>query len=165
MQALEKLPESRVKIRFHDCDPFNHLNNSRYIDYCMTARTDQLLEYYGMDIYKIARERSVGWVSALTQISYLSPALLAEEVIIQTRLLSFSEKALLFEAVMLDSTGAMVKAVLWGKLVHIHLGSQKSHEHSPELMSLLAFVVNPLSGPLSFEERAAALRRGPGARE
>lgn len=160
MQTFDKQPESRMKIRFHDCDPFNHLNNSRYIDYCMTARTDQLLEYYGVDIYSIAREQAVGWVSAQTQISYLSPALLAEEVIIRTRLLSFSDKTLLFEALMLDSNRNRVKAVLWGKLVHIHLISQKSHEHSPELMSLLASVEYPLAESLDFEERAALLRRG-----
>lgn len=52
-----KTPESRVKVRFPDCDPFNHLNNSRYLDYIMTARGDQLIEHYGFDIYRLAREK------------------------------------------------------------------------------------------------------------
>jgi acyl-CoA thioester hydrolase len=36
--SLEKVPESEALIRFPDCDPFNHLNNSRYIDYFINAR-------------------------------------------------------------------------------------------------------------------------------
>ena len=31
MKPLER--ESEVVIRFPDCDPFRHLNNSRYVDY------------------------------------------------------------------------------------------------------------------------------------
>ena len=97
MNTLKKTLVSKMKVRFHDCDPFNHLNNSRYIDYMLTARGDQLLENYDFDIYRIAREQSVGWVSAQTQISYLSPALLAEEILIQTQLIAYSGSSLLFE--------------------------------------------------------------------
>ncbi|MDB5209185.1 MAG: acyl-CoA thioesterase [Sediminibacterium sp.] len=160
MTQLKKTLESKMKVRFHDCDPFNHLNNSRYIDYFMTARGDQLLEDYDFDIYSIAREQSVGWVSAQTQISYLSPAFLAEEVIIQTQLVSYSEKSLLFEAVMWKNDRTILKAVLWGKLVHVNLATQKSHTHSPELMQFFSGVVNPLSVNMSFDERVKDLRKG-----
>ncbi len=78
-----------MKIRFHDCDPFNHLNNSKYIDYIMTARGDQLLENYNLDIYRFARENGLAWVTAQTQIAYLSPARVMEEVVISTMLLTF----------------------------------------------------------------------------
>ena len=27
-----RIPESTAIVRFPDCDPFNHLNNSKYID-------------------------------------------------------------------------------------------------------------------------------------
>lgn len=158
MTDLKKILESNMKVRFHDCDPFNHLNNSRYIDYIMTARGDQLLENYDFDIYKIAREQAVGWVSAQTQISYLVPAFLAEEVIIQTQLISFSEKSLLFEAVMLNGERTMIKAVLWGRLVHVNLKTQKSHPHSEELMQFFLKVVNPVDAAISFDERVKALR-------
>jgi len=76
MTELKKVLESKAKIRFHDCDPFNHLNNSRYIDYIVTARGDQLIDNYNFDIYQLAREQGIGWVTAQTQISYFSPAYL-----------------------------------------------------------------------------------------
>ncbi|MEO6346652.1 MAG: acyl-CoA thioesterase, partial [Aquaticitalea sp.] len=46
MKEYKQSLESKMKIRFHDCDPFNHLNNSKYIDYILTARGDQLIENY-----------------------------------------------------------------------------------------------------------------------
>lgn len=153
MTAFKKILESSMKIRFHDCDPFNHLNNSKYIDYIMTARGDQLLENYGFDIYKLGREKGIGWVSGFTQISYLKPAMLMEEVIIQTRLLYYSGKSLLFEAIMWDREKKIPKAVLWTKLVHFSVVTQKSHTHDAELMALFEKVVNPLHSEMNFETR------------
>jgi acyl-CoA thioester hydrolase len=74
MTDFKKVLESKAKIRFHDCDPFNHLNNSRYIDYIVTARGDQLIEAYNFDVYQLAGEPGIGWVAAQTQISYFSSA-------------------------------------------------------------------------------------------
>lgn len=159
MNTFKKTIESKMKVRFHDCDPFNHLNNSRYIDYMLTARGDQLLDNYDFDIYRIAREQSVGWVSAQTQISYLSPALLAEEILIQTQLIAYSSSSLLFEAVMWNSGQTVVKSVLWGRLVHVHLQTQKSHQHSEPLLQFFEQVVNPLPPAMGFEERVKTFRK------
>ncbi len=159
MKELKKTLESRMKVRFHDCDPFNHLNNSRYIDYLMTARTDQLEDNYDFDIYRIAREQSVGWVTAQTQISYLSPALLAEELLIETRLIHCSDRSLQFEAVMWNAGKTVVKAVLWGRLVHFHLTTQKSHVHSEAFMEFFQKVVDPITPQIGFEERVNNLRK------
>lgn len=153
MEELKKILESNMKIRFHDCDPFNHLNNSRYIDYIVTARGDQLLDQYDFDIYKLAREKGVGWVAAQTQISYISPANLMENVTIQTRLLNYSDKSLLLEGLMWNTNKTVLKSVMWTKLVHFSLLSQKSESHSEELMKLFSQIVNPLDKMKDFEER------------
>lgn len=158
MPAMEKTLESKMKIRFHDCDPFNHLNNSRYIDYMVTARGDQLLDNYGFDIYKLAREKGIGWVTAQTQVSYITPAYLAEEVLIQTQLIAFSQKSLLVEAFMWNSDKRTLKAVMWTRLVHFHLQTQKSHLHSAELMEWFEQFVNPLPVTMDFETRVRALK-------
>lgn len=93
--TLPKELESQSLIRFPDCDPFNHLNNSRYIDYIINAREDQLMSYYDFDVYKLAKEQGLSWVVAQTQIAYLAPAELMEIVTIQTRLMGFTEKGLM----------------------------------------------------------------------
>ena len=74
MADLERTPTSIARIRFQDCDPFNHLNNGRYTDYFLNAREDHLLEHYGLDIYTIARTTGLAWVVSESHIAYLKPA-------------------------------------------------------------------------------------------
>lgn len=156
--AFEKVLESKLKVRFHDCDPYNHLNNSRYIDYIMSAREDQLLASYGLDIYKLVREHGAGWVSAQTQISYLHPAYLMEEITIQTRLIACTKKSLLLEAFVWNSDKTILKTVMWAKLVHFNVAKKKSEEHSESLMQFFAQVVYPLDEPTDFESRVKSLK-------
>lgn len=158
MVLFEKLLESRMRVRFHDCDPFNHLNNSRYMDYVMTARGDQVQEHYGLDIYKIAKEEGLGWVSAQTQIAYLVPADLMEEIVIQTQLTAFSARSLTVEALMWNADKSVLKALVWTRLVHYDLHAKKSHLHSAALMQLFEQVVNPFVTETDFETRARDLK-------
>ncbi|MBK7290106.1 MAG: acyl-CoA thioesterase [Chitinophagaceae bacterium] len=158
---MRKLPttlESKMKIRFQDCDPYGHLNNSKYIDYIMTARGDQLIEFYDFDIYKMAQQAKLGWVAAQTQISYLHPAHIMEEVIIQTQLIQSGEKSLVVEAIMWNHNKSVAKALMWGKLVHYNLQTKKSQNHAEELKQFFKQIINPLKEDLSFEQRAMFLK-------
>ena len=109
-------------------------------------------------IYDLAREKGIGWVSAQTQISYMVPALLAEEVTVQTQLLTYSEKSLLFEGLMWNSDKTILKAVMWSKLVHFHFSTQKSYTHSDELIQLFGQIINPLPVGVDFETRIKKLK-------
>jgi acyl-CoA thioester hydrolase len=48
---MQKILQSTVKVRFQDCDPFNHLYNTRYLDYFLNSREDQLLDAYNLDAF------------------------------------------------------------------------------------------------------------------
>ena len=74
MTKLPNVLQSKTKIRFQDCDPFNHLNNGSYINYFMNHREDAILEHYHIDIYKMALKEGKSWVSSSNQIGYLKPA-------------------------------------------------------------------------------------------
>lgn len=150
--------ESQSLIRFPDCDPFNHLNNSRYIDYIINAREDQLMSYYSFDVYKLAREQGLSWVVAQTQIAYLAPAALMEIVTIRTRLMGHTEKALMVEAVMYNEAKTQVKAVMWTRLAHYDLRTRSGHKHSEELMQFFDSIVAPLGASVTFEERVKSMR-------
>ena len=158
MKNLEKIIESKVKIRFPDCDPFNHLNNSRYLDYFMNTREDQLLEYYDFDLHKLARNEGISWVVAQNQIAYLVPATLRETVVIETHLINKGDKHLELEALMWNENKSVLKAVLWSKFVHFDLKTQKSRVHSPELMNFFNQIENPLSSHFTFEKRVENIR-------
>jgi YbgC/YbaW family acyl-CoA thioester hydrolase len=84
-QTLPKELESTAVIRFQDCDPYRHLNNARYIDYFMNARQDQLEQFYDFDIFNA--DANHAWVVSKTQIAYLTPATMLEQVMIRTCLL------------------------------------------------------------------------------
>ena len=155
---MEKLLESKTTIRFPDCDPFNHLNNAKYIDYIINSREDQLMTYYQFDVYKLAREKGISWVVAQNQLAYFRPATLMETVVIQTQLLKFDEKGLLVEATMWDAEKKVLKCLYWAKLVHYNILTQKSEIHSPDLMDLFRQIENPLPEPLIFEKRVEQIK-------
>ena len=81
MKELPKVLKSNTKIRFQDCDPFNHLNNAAYLNYFTNAREDQIKNYYDIDIYAMAKESGISWVVGSNQIAYISPALLMEDIV------------------------------------------------------------------------------------
>jgi acyl-CoA thioester hydrolase len=153
---MKKTLSSTTKIRFQNCDPFNHLNNSSYIDYFINAREDQILENYNLDMYQHIKENQAGWVVGSNQIAYFKPAWLMETVRIDSELIHYSETDLLVEMRMWDASKTHLKSILWSKFTYFDLKTQKRKEHPEELTHLFENVVNPIS-QRSFEERCAHL--------
>ena len=150
--------ESKVLIRFQDCDPYQHLNNSRYLDYFLNAREDQILEAYGLDVYKLAREEKIAWVVGQSQISYIKPAFFMETVWIESQLIRFGDRSVGVEMRMLDEAKKNIKSVLWMTFVHVNLRDGSSQKHSDDLMKLFAEIYNPVTEEV-FELRATTLRK------
>jgi len=152
MKKLPNILETKVKIRFQDCDPFNHLNNAAYINYLINAREDQILEHYGIDIYKMARTTGKSWVVGSNQIAYINPAFLMEEVIIDSQLIRFDDSNIHVELRMWNNNKTKIKAVMWSTFVHYNIMKQKRDFHSEELMNLFTSVKNSIETAI-FEER------------
>jgi YbgC/YbaW family acyl-CoA thioester hydrolase len=163
MKELKKILESKTRIHYQDCDPFNHLNNSRYIDYMMEARTEQLLANYDFNMADFAYKDKIGWVAVQNQISYLYPASWMEIVTIESRLIQFSDWSVTVEALMWDEHKTTLKSVLWSKLVHFNIKTQKSHQHSDALMELFTQAHSRLPAGQGFEARVKALKEIPSA--
>ena len=157
---LIKTPESIALIRFPDCDPFNHLNNSRYIDYFINAREDHLQQHYSLNIYAYGKQHGKSWVVGQNQITYLKPAILMETVVIQSTILELTETDILVEMMMWNKDKTQLKAVLWSKFVHFNLLTQKRDTHSNELMEYFTPLVNTLPEKMDFEQRVGQLREG-----
>jgi YbgC/YbaW family acyl-CoA thioester hydrolase len=156
--SLPKSVESKVQARFPDCDPFNHLNNSKYIDYIINAREDHLMNAYSFDLHQMARTTGITWVVAQTNISYMLPVNCMETVTIETRLLTAFPKMLLMEAVMWNEDKTKVKAMMWCYFAHYNLRNGKSQEHSDEIMTFFDQIGDPIPNNPSFEERAKFYR-------
>lgn len=153
--------ESEALIRFPDCDPFNHLNNARYLDYFMNAREDHLRAFMHFDLYRFAAERGMGWVVALSRIAYVKPATLMETVVIDSTLIAWREKDVTVEMRMWDRDKARLKSLLWATFAFVDVKTGRPIPHFPDIVERFA----PLESPVpeeSFEERLAVLRGGGG---
>jgi acyl-CoA thioester hydrolase len=158
VQNVQKVCESKSLIRFPDCDPFNHLNNSRYIDYFINAREDHLLQFHHFNIYQLARERNISWVVSKNQIAYLKPAFLMETVLIQTVIIKLEEKSILVEMRMWNEDKTLLKAFMWTQFVHFNLKTQKPESHSADLMDQFRPFVLSLPEATGFGQRLEQLK-------
>ena len=158
MSEISKVWESKSLIRFPDCDPFNHLNNARYIDYFINAREDQIMANLHFNIYQYAVQHGFGWVVSKNQIAYLKPAYLMETVVIESTLLNLGEKAVQVEMQMWNEKKDKLKAVLWSEFVFINMKTSKPADHPHELMDTFRPFENPLPTAVTFDERVEVLR-------
>ncbi|BDS13610.1 acyl-CoA thioesterase [Aureispira anguillae] len=165
MKDLPKIINSKAKVRFQDSDPFNHLNNGKYIDYMMNAREDQIEEHYGLNLFDLARNQGIGWVVATNQISYIHSANTMEELYMDSQLIGFSQKHLDVEVRMWNKKRTQLKAFLWARFVHVNIRNQQVSAHPEDLMDLFKSVVLPTE-QTNFEDRnkfwrANAIQNGP----
>ena len=154
-----KTPESTYLVRFPDCDPFNHLNNSKYIDYFINAREDHLAAFHNFEIHKYAYKTGKSWVVSQNQVCYLVPAVLMEKIIIQSTILEWNSSDILVEIRMWDENKTRLKSVLWTRFVHIDLKELKRVNHDQSLTDAFAEEINSLTKSMSFEERVADIRK------
>lgn len=153
---LEKFPTSTSVIRFQDCDPMNHLNNSKYIDYMINAREDHLEEFYNLPIYSYAMTEKKGWVVGKNEIIYKRPALLMEKVLFRSRVIYYGPKRIHVEISMHDEKNTHLKAILWSTFVHIDMKTGKAIEHDSKITELLESVCAPID-QRTIEDRIAFL--------
>ncbi len=158
MRKLEKHPETLTLVRFGDCDPLNHLNNARYLDYFLNAREDHLLHNYGLSTMQIAKDTGRTWVVTENRIAYLKPASVMEEVAIQSTVINVAPKRLLIEMRMYDAKKTHLKSLLWVTLAHFDMRTQRSVEHQGDIADLLKGLEMPLPEGTTFEARIQELK-------
>ena len=147
---------SSATIRFQDCDPYGHLNNGRYLDYFMNAREDQVLKTYDFDIYAYSKATGLGWVVTQNHIAYLKPAVLMEQITIESQILISKPKFVQVEMRMLDQEAAL-KSLLWVHLVHVDIRKSHSVPHSEELQKVFDKVCLPVAEQ-DFNQRLQVLK-------
>lgn len=134
---MENSPESKTWIRFKDCDPLGHLYNTRFIEYMLEAREDQVLEIYGLNLMDYAEQRKMAWVIIKHEISFLKEAKRGEHVIIKTGIIQTTPKSIIVEYQMWNEDKTQLKAVLWTRFLHVDLMSMRSNPHPVDIQELL----------------------------
>lgn len=157
---MQKRFESTALIRFPDYDPFNHLNNSRYLDYFYNAREDHLRSYHAFDLYSYARDTGYGWVTRENRIAYVRPAYLMETVILQSGILVWGTKHIHVEMTMWNEAKTELKALLWSQFVPVNVHTGKSEVHAEVLTQRFKDFEIGLPEHYAFEQRLTEYRSG-----
>ncbi len=75
--------ETEMQVRPDDIDLFRHVHSSRYLDYLLAARFDQMERCYGMSMQEFL-SLGYGWVVKMSHIEYKRPLGIAERFIVRT---------------------------------------------------------------------------------
>ncbi|GAA4397299.1 acyl-CoA thioesterase [Nibrella viscosa] len=152
--------ESRVIVRFQDCDPLQHLNNAKYLDYYFNAREDQVAKHYGFDPGQLFRELKTSWVVYQHQIAYIRPALVSEWVRIMSRIIYVNEDTLITEFYMTDDKRTQLKNVLWMTSKYVSVLTGKRIPHDPIVLEYLETIRMPDVDfhNLNFNERIREIK-------
>ncbi|MFN3801255.1 acyl-CoA thioesterase [Belliella pelovolcani] len=154
-----KETESRVVIRFQDCDPLQHLNNAKYFDYFFNAREDQVPKLYGVEMIDFIQKYKAAWVVYNHNISYVRPAKVGEWVRIRSRILWHNHNTVVVEYYMTDDTKRELKTLLWTTMRYVTVKEGKSTDHSGAVLEFLkATSENFDIANLSISERVKQLK-------
>jgi YbgC/YbaW family acyl-CoA thioester hydrolase len=75
--------ESEFQVRPDDIDMNQHVHNSRYFDYVLAARYDQMARCYGMPIEEFLK-LGYGWVMRTAHVEYKRPLGLGDSFVVRT---------------------------------------------------------------------------------
>jgi acyl-CoA thioester hydrolase len=153
-----KETESRVLIRFQDCDPLRHLNNAKYFDYFFNAREDQVPKLYGVETMDFIRKYQAAWVIYNHNISYVKPAMVGEWVRIKSRIIWHNQNTVIIEYYMTDDSETQLKTLLWTTMRYVTLSEGKSTDHTGAVNEFLtATSMNLEIGGIQIKDRVKSL--------
>jgi len=83
--------ESELRVRPDDIDMYNHVHNSKYFDYVLAARYDQMERCYGLGMDKFI-ERGFGWLVRTVYMDYKRALKMSDYFLVRTGITSIDEK-------------------------------------------------------------------------
>ena len=81
--------ETELLVRPDDIDMYQHVHSSRYLDYVLAARFDQMERCYGMPMAEFQRQ-GYGWFIAATQLNFKRPLTLGDRFVVRTWIENFT---------------------------------------------------------------------------
>ncbi len=74
--------ETELQVRPDDIDLYQHVHSSRYMDYVLAARFDQMERCYGMPMAEF-QKLGYGWVIAATQQNFRRPLVMGDRMTVR----------------------------------------------------------------------------------
>ena len=114
-QPLHNMPgtkfETEMQVRPDDIDMNRHVHGSRYMDYVLAARYDQMARCYKMPMEEFLRH-GFGWFVRTAHVEYKRPLGLGERFIVRTWIEEIVKRGVKVQFEILKHTGPSSVALL-----------------------------------------------------
>ena len=126
--------ESELRVRPDDIDMFNHVHNSKYFDYVLAARYDQMAEFYKMPMESFLNG-GYGWVVRTALVDFKRPLILGDVIKVRTGILTINEKGCRVQFEIENIRTGKVASDGWFDYVMIDTHTGKGCKVSEEMIS------------------------------
>ncbi|PWK66356.1 acyl-CoA thioester hydrolase/thioesterase-3 [Mucilaginibacter oryzae] len=119
--------ESEFRVRPDDIDMFQHVHNSKYFDYVLAARYDQMERCYGMAMEKFM-ERGFGWVVRTAHVDYKRALTMGDYFIVKTGIESIDDKGCRVKFIITNKATKKICCDGWFDYVMIDMATGRGAE-------------------------------------
>lgn len=125
--------ETELNVRPDDIDMFNHVHNSKYLDYVLAARYEQMEKFYGMSWEKFS-DQGYGWVVSKVTINFKRALKMGDKMLVRTGILEMNEKGSNVQFEIINKTTGKVASDGIFDYVMIDLKTQRSCKVNEEMI-------------------------------
>ncbi len=125
--------QTELKVRPDDIDMFQHVHNSKYFDYVLSARYDQMEEFYKMSMESFL-ESGYGWVVRTAHVDFKRPLILGDVILIRTGILTINEKGCRVQFEMENKRSGKIASDGWFDYVMIDTKTGKGCKVNDEMI-------------------------------
>jgi acyl-CoA thioester hydrolase/thioesterase-3 len=122
---LYKAFETEGRVRPDDIDMFQHVHNSKYLDYVLAARYDQMELNYGMSMEKFM-ELGYGWVVKAVHINFKRALMLGDYFMVKTSIDDIDDRGCRVKFNITNKSNNKISADGWFDFVMIDINTGKS---------------------------------------
>ncbi|MBC7655190.1 MAG: acyl-CoA thioesterase [Oligoflexus sp.] len=127
--------KTEYKVRPDDIDMFYHVHNSKYLDYVLNARYEQMELFYGMSMEKFL-EMGFGWVVKTVMIDYKRPLGLGDFFIVETGIESLNKRGCRITFEITNKKTKKTSTDGWFDFVMIDLKTGRGVQVTDEMVNL-----------------------------
>lgn len=125
--------ESEIKVRPDDIDMFNHVHNSKYFDYVLAARYEQMEKFYKMSMEEFLKS-GFGWVVRAAFVDFKRPMILGDTAAVRTGILTINQKGCRVQFEIKNKRNGKIASEGWFDYVMIDLATSKGCKVTEEMI-------------------------------
>jgi len=125
--------ETELKVRPDDIDMFNHVHNSKYFDYVLAARYEQMEKFYNMPMEEFLKS-GFGWVVRTAYVDFKRPLILGDVVKVRTGILTMNDKGCRVQFEIENTRTGKIASDGWFDYVMIDTSTGKGARVSEEMI-------------------------------